>query len=171
MQLPTSQHTPWLASLGNGWARSESDAPGASGYARTRTSMQAQWATTYRRPWPTREGTRPGSQGPGDGLLTPKPPLHAINMMKPYVHEKNDRNRRGRCLNLAHLIDLAGLNDAPVRCHVRGPHELQQTHGSELHSQKFKLKQATGTFLRSGIRTSSTPTRFNSFRKSSILRV
>ncbi|MED6170185.1 hypothetical protein PIB30_028419 [Stylosanthes scabra] len=50
MQPLTSQHTPWLASLGSGWAQSESDDLGAPGCARTRTSMQAQWATTYRRP-------------------------------------------------------------------------------------------------------------------------
>ncbi|MED6175982.1 hypothetical protein PIB30_083512 [Stylosanthes scabra] len=64
MQPPTRQHTSGLASLGSGWPRSESNAPGASSYARTRTSTQAQWATTCRRPWPTRKGTHPGLQGP-----------------------------------------------------------------------------------------------------------
>ncbi|MED6162492.1 hypothetical protein PIB30_070937, partial [Stylosanthes scabra] len=61
-----------------------------------------------------------------DGLFTFELPLHAINMMKPYVHEKNDGNRREPCLDLAHLIDPVGLNDAPVRCHARGLHELQK---------------------------------------------
>ncbi|MED6189663.1 hypothetical protein PIB30_098272 [Stylosanthes scabra] len=106
----------------------------------------------------------------GDGLLTPKLPLHAINMMKPDVHVKNNGNSRKPCLDLAHLIDPVGLYDASVECHVRGPHELKPTHGSRLHSQKFKLKQAKEPFLRPGIRTSSTPTQSNTFQKSSILR-
>ncbi|MED6149187.1 hypothetical protein PIB30_060070 [Stylosanthes scabra] len=49
-QLPTSQRIPWLANRGGGWARSESDDLGTSGCARSRISMQAHRATTYRRP-------------------------------------------------------------------------------------------------------------------------
>ncbi|MED6222915.1 hypothetical protein PIB30_069020 [Stylosanthes scabra] len=61
-----------------------------------------------------------------DGLLTTELPLHAINMVEPHVHEKNDGNHREPCLHLARLGDPVRLYGAPVRCHVRGPQELQK---------------------------------------------
>ncbi|MED6123357.1 hypothetical protein PIB30_048412 [Stylosanthes scabra] len=62
-QPPTTQCIPYWANRGEGWARSESDDLRTSGFARSRTSMQALRATICRCPWPWRQGTRPGSQG------------------------------------------------------------------------------------------------------------
>ncbi|MED6164562.1 hypothetical protein PIB30_091297 [Stylosanthes scabra] len=64
----------------------------------------------------------------GDGLLTAKLPLRSIDMMKPDIHEKNNRHRRKPCLDLARLIDPGRLDGAPLRCHVWGPHKLKPRH-------------------------------------------
>ncbi|MED6196717.1 hypothetical protein PIB30_049965 [Stylosanthes scabra] len=53
--------------------------------------------------------------GHGDGLLTAKPPLHSIGVMKPNVHEKNNRHCRKPCLDLARLVYPGGLDGAPLR--------------------------------------------------------
>ncbi|MED6151098.1 hypothetical protein PIB30_078996 [Stylosanthes scabra] len=60
-------------------------------------------------------------RGHGDGLLTAKLSLHSIGVMKPDVHEKNNRHRRKPCLDLARLVQPGRLDGAPWRCHVRGP--------------------------------------------------
>ncbi|MED6137038.1 hypothetical protein PIB30_061228 [Stylosanthes scabra] len=44
-----------------------------------------------------------------DGLLTTELPLHAINMVEPHVHEKNNGNRRELCLYLSRLGDPVRL--------------------------------------------------------------
>ncbi|MED6129439.1 hypothetical protein PIB30_107917 [Stylosanthes scabra] len=54
----------------------------------------------------------------GDGLLTAELPLHSINVMKPDIHEKNNRHRRKPCLDLRRIVHPWGLDGAPLRCHL-----------------------------------------------------